>query len=123
MQEFNEVKSMVMDAWVEVHMDAVAHGDGESEAFVGSLVDQISGYADMSAEDADTLGIEISDADIAAWQTFINQCAKEYLIRWQIATCWPDADILTADDVVGLMGDADDTDDGISALIDDYMDR
>src|SRR5574343_20484 len=85
MQEFNAVKEMVMDTWVEVHMEAIAHGDGEAEAFLDSLRDQISGYEDMSAEDmtdevAAALGLTLplDDDTMDAWQTFINQCAKEY---------------------------------------------
>lgn len=82
MEQFSELKSALVGAWADAHADAISHGDGEAEGFLDSLHDQISGYADMSAEDADTLGIEISDADIAAWQTFVAHCAMEYLAWW-----------------------------------------
>ena len=88
MQDFNEVKSMVMAAWDAAYEDAQAHADGEAEAFLDSLRDQVSGYADMSAEDmtdeiAAALGLTLplDDDTMDAWQTFINQCAKEWLDR------------------------------------------
>ena len=87
MQEFNEVKNMVMAAWDAAYEEAQAHADGEAEAMVDDMLDQMSGYEDMSAEDmtdevAAVLGLTLplDDDTMDAWQTFINQCAKEWLI-------------------------------------------
>ena len=71
MQEFNEVKNMVMATWDVAYAEAIAHGDGEAEAFIDSLRDQVSGYEDMSAEDmtdevAAALGLNMPMDDATA---------------------------------------------------------
>lgn len=79
MEQFNELKNTVHGAW----LDAIWGEDADMiDCHMDSLRDQVSGYADMSMEDADALGMVVADVDMDAWHNFINQCAKEFLDMW-----------------------------------------